>query len=149
MCVVMNHVSYDDSYLSGILGSVRTIAVVGASANSDRPSFGVARYLIDKGYTVFPVNPGQAGGEILGRKVYARLADIGEPVDMVDIFRQSHAVPGVVDEALALRPPPAAIWMQLGVRNDAAALKAEAAGIKVVMNRCPAIELQRLAHGRR
>ncbi|WP_157014769.1 CoA-binding protein [Mesorhizobium xinjiangense] len=141
----MNHDFYDDAYISGILNSVRTVAIVGASANDVRPSFFVTKYLIDKGYTVYPVNPGRAGGEILGRPVHARLADIAEPVDMVDIFRASDAVLPVVEEALALEPLPKVIWMQLSVRSDIAAAKAEAAGVKVVMNRCPKIEYGRLS----
>jgi uncharacterized protein len=141
----MNHDSYDDAYISGILNSVRSIAIVGASANEVRPSFFVTKYLIDKGYTVFPINPGHAGREILGRTTYASLADVPEPIDMVDVFRASAAVPGVVDEVLALDPRPAVIWMQLTVRHDEAAAKAEAAGIKVVMNRCPKIEYGRLS----
>jgi uncharacterized protein len=141
----MNHDSYDDAYISGILNSVRSIAIVGASANEVRPSFFVTKYLIDKGYTVFPINPGHAGREILGRMTYASLADVPEPIDMVDVFRASAAVPGVVDEVLALDPRPAVIWMQLTVRHDEAAAKAEAAGIKVVMNRCPKIEYGRLS----
>lgn len=141
----MNHDSYDDAYIAGILESVRTVAIVGASANEVRPSFFVAKYLIDKGYAVFPINPGHAGKEILGRMTYARLADVPEPIDMVDIFRASDAVPGIVDEALALEPKPKVIWMQLTVRHDGAAAKAEAAGLSVVMNRCPKIEYARLA----
>ena len=141
----MNHDAYDDAYIAGILNEVRTVAVVGASANEVRPSFFVTKYLIDKGYTVFPINPGHAGKEILGRMTYARLSDVPQAVDMVDIFRASAAVPPVVDDALALDPLPKAIWMQLSVRNDAAAAKAEAAGVKVVMNRCPKIEYARLA----
>jgi predicted CoA-binding protein len=141
----MNHDAYDDAYISGILHETRTIAVVGASANDVRPSFFVTKYLIDKGYTVYPINPGQAGKEILGRPVYARLADVPEPIDMVDVFRASDAAPGVVDEALALDPLPKVIWLQLGVRNDEAAAKAEAAGVKVVMNRCPKIEYGRMS----
>ena len=141
----MNHDSYDNSYISGILNSVRTVAIVGASANDVRPSFFVAKYLIDKGYTVFPINPGHAGREILGRMTYAKLADVPEPIDMVDIFRGSAAVPPVVEEALALRPLPTVIWMQLTVRHDEAAARAEAAGVMVVMNRCPKIEYGRLS----
>ncbi len=141
----MNHDSYDDAYIAGILESVRTVAIVGASANEVRPSFFVAKYLIDKGYAVFPINPGHAGKEILGRMTYARLADVPELIDMVDIFRASDAVPGIVDEALALEPKPKVIWMQLTVRHDGAAAKAEAAGLSVVMNRCPKIEYARLA----
>ena len=141
----MNHDSYDNAYISGILNAVKTIAIVGASSNDVRPSFFVTKYLIDKGFTVFPINPGQAGKELLGRRVYAKLAEIPEPIDMVDIFRASSAVPPIVDEALALDPLPKVIWMQLTVRNDEAAAKAEAAGIKVVMNRCPKIEYGRLS----
>ncbi|WP_187970539.1 CoA-binding protein [Aquibium microcysteis] len=141
----MNHDAYDDAYISGILHETRTIAVVGASANDVRPSFFVTKYLIDKGYTVYPINPGQAGKEILGRPVFARLADVPEPIDMVDVFRASDAAPGIVDGALALDPLPKVIWLQLGVRNDAAAAKAEEAGVKVVMNRCPKIEYGRMS----
>lgn len=141
----MNHDSYDNSYISGILNGVRTIAIVGASANDVRPSFFVTKYMIDKGYEVFPVNPGHAGKEILGRMTYASLSDIPVPIDMVDIFRASAAVPPIVDEALALDPLPKVIWMQLTVRHDEAAAKAEAAGVKVVMNRCPKIEYARLS----
>jgi predicted CoA-binding protein len=141
----MNHDAYDNSYIAGILRAVKTVAIVGASANDVRPSYFVTKYLIDKGYEVFPVNPGQAGKEILGRMTYARLADIPAAIDMVDIFRASDAVPGIVDEALALSPPPQVIWMQLGVRHAEAAAKAESAGMKVVMNRCPKIEYARLS----
>lgn len=141
----MNHDHYDDRFISEILNSIRTVAIVGASANDVRPSFFVTKYLIDKGYEVYPVNPGQAGKEILGRTVYSRLADIPAPIDMVDIFRASEAVPPIVAQALALRPLPKVIWMQLTVRNDDAAAQAEAAGIKVVMNRCPKIEYARLS----
>ena len=141
----MDHETYDNAYISGILNDVRTIAIVGASANDVRPSYFVTKYLIDKGYEVHPVNPGQAGKEILGRRVYASLAEVPAAIDMVDIFRPSSAVPGVVDEALALDPLPKVIWMQLTVRHDEAAAKAEAAGIRVVMNRCPKIEYARLS----
>jgi predicted CoA-binding protein len=141
----MNHDSYPNDYISGILHTVKTIAMVGASANDIRPSFFVLKYLIDKGFTVYPVNPGQAGKEILGQHVSARLSDIPHPIDMVDIFRASDAVPAIVDEALRLDPLPKVIWMQLGVRNEEAAAKAEAAGLKVVMNRCPKIEYGKLS----
>ncbi|MFC3322746.1 CoA-binding protein [Mesorhizobium cantuariense] len=141
----MNHDSYDNSYIAGILNSVKTVAMVGASANDVRPSYFVLKYLLAKGFSVFPINPGQAGKEILGRMTYARLADIPEPIDMVDIFRAPAAVPGIVDEALRLDPLPKVIWMQLGVRHDEAAARAEAAGIKVVMNRCPKIEYGKLS----
>jgi predicted CoA-binding protein len=141
----MNHDTYDNSYISGILQSVKTIAVVGASANDVRPSYFVMKYMIDKGYTVIPVNPGQAGREILGQMTYAKLSDIPVAIDMVDIFRASDAVPGIVEEVSALEPLPKIVWMQLTVRHDEAAARAEAAGIKVVMNRCPKIEYGRLS----
>ena len=141
----MNHDSYSDSYIRGILNTVKTIAMVGVSPKTSRPSYFVFKYLLERGYRMIPVNPGQAGSELLGQKVYATLADIPEPVDMVDIFRNSDAALGVVQEALALKPMPQVIWMQLGVRNDEAARLAEDAGIKVVMNRCPKIEYGRLS----
>src|SRR5690606_20271993 len=136
---------YDDAYIGSILEGVRTVAVVGASANEVRPSYFVAKYLIDKGYTIFPINPGHADRQILGRMTYARLADVPEPIDMVDIFRTSSAVPSIMDEVLALDPLPKVVWMQLTVRHDEAAARAEAAGSKVVMNRCPKIEYARLS----
>ncbi len=141
----MDHDSYPDPYIRGILNTVKTVAMVGASPNNVRPSYFAMKYLLGKGYRVVPVNPGHAGKEILGQTVYASLADIPEPVDMVDIFRGSEAAGKVVDEALALEPKPAVIWMQLGVRNDEAAGRAEAAGVKVVMDRCPKIEYGRLS----
>lgn len=141
----MNHDSYEDGYISGILNEVKTVAIVGASANDVRPSFFVAKYLIDKGYDVFPVNPGQAGKQILGRMTYASLADVPEAIDMVDIFRASAAVPAIIDEVLALDPLPKVVWMQLTVRHDEAAARAEAAGIRIVMDRCPKIEYARLS----
>ena len=141
----MNIDSYDDGYIRGILNTVKTIAMVGVSANTSRPSYFAFKYLHERGYRMIPVNPGLAGQELLGRKAYAKLADIPEPVDMVDIFRASqHALP-IVQEALALTPRPQVIWMQLGVRNDEAARLAEASGLKVVMNRCPKIEYGRLS----
>lgn len=141
----MNHDSYPDSYIRGILNTVKTIAMVGFSPNTSRPSYFVFKYFLERGTRVIPVNPGHAGKEILGERIYGKLADIPEPVDMVDIFRASEFVPGVVQEALALKPLPQVIWMQLEIRNDAAAAMAEAAGIKVVMNRCPKIEYGRLS----
>jgi predicted CoA-binding protein len=141
----MNHDHYPDSYIRGILNTVKTIAMVGVSPRDNRPSYFAFKYLLERGYRMIPVNPGQAGKEILGQKVYARLADIPEPVDMVDVFRASQHAPAVVDEALALTPRPGVIWMQLGVHHDQAAAKAEAAGLKVVMNRCPKIEYGRLS----
>ena len=140
----MNHDHYDNQYIAEILNSVKTIALVGASPNVARPSNGVMGFLLSRGYHVIPVNPGLAGKEIRGQKVYARLADIPEPIDMVDVFRAAEYLGAVVDEALALTPRPKVIWGQLSVRDDAAAAKAEAAGIHVVMDRCPAIEIPRL-----
>jgi len=141
----MNHDSYPDSYIRGILNTVKSIAMVGISPKESRPSYFAFKYLLERGYNMIPVNPGQAGREILGRKVHARLKDIPEPVDMVDIFRApQYAVP-IVEDALLLNPKPQVIWMQLGVRNDEAAAIAEAAGLKVVMNRCPKIEYGRLS----
>ena len=141
----MDHDRYSDSYIRGILNTVKTVAMVGFSPNQNRPSYFVFKYLLERGYRVIPVNPGHAGKEILGQKVYASLKDIPEPIDMVDIFRASENVPPIVDEALALTPRPQVIWMQLTVRNDEAATRAEDAGIKVVMNRCPKIEYGRLS----
>jgi predicted CoA-binding protein len=126
------------------LRSTRLIALVGASPNPERPSHRVMAFLLRKGYRVIPVNPGQAGKEILGQPVVGRLADIVEPIDMVDVFRAADALPSVVEEVLALNPLPKVIWGQLSVRHDAAAAAAEAAGVKVVMDRCPAIEYPRL-----
>lgn len=140
----MRHDDYDSAYLKDILLHVHVIALVGASPNPERPSYGVMRFLLGCGYRVIPVNPGQAGKQILGQTVYAKLADIVEPVDMIDVFRASEYLDGVVDEALAMPFPPTVIWAQLGVRDDGAAAKAEAKGLKVVMNRCSAIEYPRL-----
>jgi len=141
----MKHDNYPDNFIRGILNTVKSIAMVGISPKDNRPSYFAFKYLLERGYRMIPVNPGQAGKEILGQKVYAKLSDIPEPIDMVDVFRASEHVPAVVDEALAMTPRPAVIWMQLGVRNDEAAAKAEAGGIKVVMNRCPKIEYGRLS----
>jgi predicted CoA-binding protein len=141
----MNHDSYSDTYIRGILNTVKTIAMVGISPKDNRPSYFAFKYLLERGYRMIPVNPGHAGKEILGQKVYAKLADIPEPVDMVEIFRAPQFAPAVVDEALALSPRPSVIWMQLSVRHDEAAAKAEAAGLKVVMNRCPKIEYGRIS----
>jgi uncharacterized protein len=141
----MNHDSYPDSYIRGILNTVKSIAMVGASEKDNRPSYFAFKYLLERGYNTIPVNPGHAGEVLLGRRIYARLADIPEPVDMVDIFRASRYALPIVEEALALQPRPHVIWMQLGVRNDEAAALAEANGLKVVMNRCPKIEYGRLS----
>lgn len=135
---------YSDQFLKSVLDQCKTIAIVGVSGNSVRPSYFVARYLSLKGYTVIPVNPGLDGQKLFGREVKATLSDIEEPVDMVDIFRRSDAVPAIVDEALEAFPDLKAIWMQIGVEHPQAALKAEARGVKVVQNRCPKIEYQRL-----
>lgn len=131
----MNHDHYSQDYLAGILLGARDVAVLGASTRDNRPSHWIAGFLLGKGYHVWPVNPEHAGQTILGQPVHASLADLPQPVDMIDIFRRSEALPGIVDEILALPWKPAAIWCQLGIRDDAAAAKAEAAGIKVVMNR--------------
>jgi uncharacterized protein len=141
----MNHDNYPTDYIRDILRSVRVIALVGASDNIVRPSYFVLKYLLDKGYKIIPVNPGLAGKDILEQKIYASLADIPEPLDMVDIFRNSQAAAKIVDEALALLQKPKVIWMQLGVRNDEAAQRAEAQGVKVVMNRCPKMEYGKLS----
>jgi hypothetical protein len=141
----MDHDNYADSYIRGILNTVKTIAMVGISPKENRPSYFAFKYLLERGYRMIPVNPGQAGKDILGQKVYATLADIPEPVDLVDVFRAPKYAPAVVEEALALKPRPGVIWMQLGIRNDDAAKLAEANGLKVVMNRCPKIEYGRLS----
>jgi predicted CoA-binding protein len=141
----MDHDNYSDTYIRGILNTVKTIAMVGVSANTSRPSYFAFKYLMERGYRMIPVNPGLAGQELLGQKVYAKLADIPLPVDMVDIFRASRYAPDIVREALALKPRPQVIWMQLGVRSDEAAELAEGNGLKVVMNRCPKIEYGRLS----
>jgi uncharacterized protein len=141
----MDHSNYPDTYIRGILNTVKTIAMVGISPKDVRPSYFAFKYLLERGYRMIPVNPGQAGGEILGRPVCAKLADIPEPVDMVDIFRAPQFATAVVEEVLALTPLPQVIWMQLGIRNDEAARLAETAGLKVVMDRCPKIEYGRLS----
>jgi uncharacterized protein len=143
----VNHDSYSDDYIAGILGAVKTFAFVGASANTSRPSYFAMKYLIGKGYKVIPINPGLAGREILGQTVYASLADVPARVDVVDIFRNSEAALGAAREAIALKDKLGlkVLWLQLGVRNDEAAAEAEAAGLEVVMNRCPKIEYGRLS----
>jgi predicted CoA-binding protein len=140
----MNHDSYSDDYIREILTGVKSVAMIGASPNNVRPSYFVFKYLAERGYDMIPINPGQTGKTLIGKPFVASLADIGRPFDMVDIFRNSEAAMDIVDEALALAAKPKAIWMQLGIRNDAAAERAEAAGLKVVMNRCPKIEYARL-----
>jgi len=141
----MNHDAYPDSYIRGILNTVKTIAMVGASEKENRPSYFAFKYLLERGYRMIPVNPGHAGEDMLGQRIFARLADIPEPVDMIDIFRGPQYALAIVQEALALKTRPQVIWMQLGVRNDEAAALAEANGMKVVMNRCPKIEYGRLS----
>jgi predicted CoA-binding protein len=134
----------EDDRLTRILSECRVIALVGWSPKADRSSHGVARFLAARGYRVIPVNPGQAGQIALGETVQASLSDIGGHVDMIDIFRRSEEVGPVVDEALARFPELKCIWMQLGVEDAAAAARAQARGVEVVMNRCPAIEIPRL-----
>jgi hypothetical protein len=131
----MNHDTYLNSYLADILATVKNVAVVGASTDDKRPSHWISGFLLGKGYHVFPVNPLHRGERILGQRVYGTLAEIPEPIHLVDIFRRPEHLQAIVDEVLAMQPLPAAIWCQLGIRDDAAAARAEAAGIKVVMNR--------------
>ena len=138
----MDHDSYPADYLRDILESVRTIAIVGASPRRERPSHRVMAYLQRRGYRAMPVNPNAVDDPINSEKVYTSLAEVPEPIDMVDVFRRPEAAGGVVDEAIAIGAK--VVWMQLGVRDDAAAARAEARGLKVVMNRCPAIEIPRL-----
>lgn len=140
----VNHDAYDDNYIRAILTNTKSIAMVGASPVNVRPSYFAFKYLVERGYDMIPINPGQVGKSLIGKPFVGSLKDIGRPVDMVDIFRNSEAAAAVVDDALALPVLPKVIWMQLGVRNDAAARRAEAAGVKVVMNRCPKIEYARL-----
>lgn len=143
----MDHDRYDDAYIADILAECRVFAFVGASPNTSRPSYFAMKYLLAKGYTVHPINPGHAGKEILGQKVYASLADVPAPVDVVDIFRASEAALDVTREAIRLKDKLGlkVVWMQLGVKNAVAATEAEAAGLRVVMNRCPKIEYGRLS----
>ncbi|WP_282609225.1 CoA-binding protein [Pelagibius sp. Alg239-R121] len=141
-----NHDSYSDAYLRRQLNSIKAVALVGASPNWNRPSYFVMKYLQEKGYRIYPVNPRAAGTEILGEKVYASLAEIPDNYDMVDIFRNSEVAGAITDEAIDLKDSKniKLVWMQLTVRNDAAALRAEAAGLQVIMDRCPKIEFGRL-----
>ena len=138
----MRHDTYEDGYLRAILSSARTIAVLGASPRLDRPSHRVMAFLQRRGYRTIPVNPNAAGQTILGERCCAALAELTEPVDMVDVFRRSSALSAAVDDAIAIGAK--AVWLQLGLRDDKAAARAEARGLKVVMNRCPAIEIPRL-----
>lgn len=141
----MPHESYPDHLIRSILKTCRRIALVGASDNPARPSYFVFKYLSERDYDVIPINPARRGQALLGKPFVASLAEIDGPLDMVEVFRNSEAAAGIVDEALALDPLPKVIWMQLGVRNDEAAAKAEARGVTVIMNRCPKIEYGRLS----
>lgn len=144
---MMNHDSYSDDYIASILNEAKVFAFIGASSNTNRPSYFAMKYLLGKGYKVHPVNPGLAGQEVLGQTVYADLAAVPAPVDIVDIFRNSDAALEVTREAVRLKDTRGikTVWMQLSVRNDVAAAEAEAAGLSVVMNRCPKIEYGRLS----
>lgn len=139
----LDHETYSDDYIRGILSGVRTIAMVGASANWNRPSYFAMKYLQQKGFRVIPVNPTAAGKTILGERVYASLDEIGERVDMVDVFRPAAEAPAIAEQAIRIGAR--VLWLQLGIRSDEAARAAEAAGLKVVMNRCPKIEYARLS----
>jgi O-acetylhomoserine (thiol)-lyase len=138
----LDPIPYSDAKLRSILQRVKTVAMVGASSNWNRPSYFVMKYLQGKGYRVIPVNPGIVGQTLLGETVYASLREIPEPVDMVDVFRPARDAPAIVEDAIAISAK--VVWMQLGIRNDSAAETAEKAGIEVVMNRCPKIEFGRL-----
>ena len=142
-----NHDRYSDDDIADILREARVFAFIGASANTSRPSYFAMKYLLGKGYVIHPVNPGLAGQTLLGQTVYATLADVPAPVDVIDIFRNSQAALAITREAIGLKDKLGlkVVWMQLGVRNDAAAAEAEAAGLKVIMNRCPKIEYGRLS----
>src|SRR5881398_3003854 len=133
----LDPIPYPDAQIRSILERVRTIAMVGASSNWNRPSYFVMKYLQGKGYRVIPVNPGIAGQQLLGEKVYASLRDIPDSIDMVDVFRPAKEATDIVKDTIAIGAP--VVWMQLGIRND------EAAGIEIIMNRCPKIEFGRLA----
>src|ERR1700675_2327880 len=141
----MNHDAYSDDYIREILNGVKTIAMVGASPVNVRPSYFAFKYLAQRGYDMIPINPGHVGKSLLGKLFVASLTDIDRAVDMIAIFRNSSHIMPVVEEALKMSPLPKVIWMQLGARDDAAAAKAESAGLKVVMNRCPKIEYGRLS----
>lgn len=143
----MRHETYDDTYIAGILSDVRVIAMVGASANTSRPSYFAMKYLLSKGYRVIPINPGLEGQSILDQPVAAALSELSAPVDMVDIFRNSEAALQITRDAIALKHKLEikVVWMQLGVVNETAAAEAEVAGLRVVMNRCPKIEYGRLS----
>ncbi len=138
----MEHGSYDDAYIKEILGDVKTIAMVGASTNWNRPSYFAMKYLQTKGFRVIPVNPRSAGETLLGETIRESLAEIEETVDMVDIFRNSEAAGPITNEAIEIGAK--VVWMQFGVINEEAAARAEAAGLRVVMDRCPKVEYARL-----
>ncbi len=140
----MDHSQYSQYYIRDILNAVHTIAIVGASANPFRPSYMAMMYMQQKGYRAIPINPGLAGKEIRGERVFGSISDVDVPIDMVDIFRNAEAAGQITDEALELTPLPQVIWMQLSVTNPEAARKAEDAGLKVVMNRCPKMEYGKL-----
>lgn len=141
----MSRLQYSDALIKNILDRVKTIAVVGASPNSIRPSYFVVKYMIDKGYEVFPINPGHAGKEMCGVKIYGSLDDLPVKPDMVDIFRNSEAAGQIVDTILSADWPPDVIWMQLSVIHEEAAQRATEKGITVIMDRCPKIEYGRLS----
>ena len=136
--------TYSDAELRNVLGAVKTVAIVGISTNPARPSYFVGRYLGLKGYTVIPINPGHAGKTLFGKTIIGDLENVSQSVDMIDIFRKSEAVPEIVDQALEKFQNLKCIWMQIGVQHEAAAAKARARGVTVIMNRCPKIEYQRL-----
>lgn len=138
------HDTYPDAHVQSILQSVKSIAIIGASANPVRPSYFVAKYMASKNYNLFPINPGQAGKPIAGAMTYTNLADLPGPVDMVDIFRKPDALPGIVGEIMQMPELPKVVWLQLGIRDDAIASALEMAGIAVIQNRCPKIEYARL-----
>ena len=140
-----NHDGYDDAHVAAVLRSVRTVAVIGASANPVRPSFFVLKYLLAKGYTVWPVNPGRAGGTVGDVPAFATLADCPAVPDMVDVFRRLDALPGIADEIEALPALPKVVWLQLGIRDDAFARRMEGQGVTVIQDRCPKIEYARLS----
>lgn len=141
----MDHSEYSDDYIRSILTTVKSIAIVGASLNNVRPSYFVTKYLITKGYEVYPVNPGHAGKTLFEKPVYASLTDIPQPIDMVDIFRSSDVILEIMNEVFELKHLPKVIWLQLGIKNFHAAKLAESKGMQVVMNRCPKIEYGRLS----
>ena len=139
----MSNHNEEDDLIRDVLTSVRTIALVGASPKPDRASYDVMRFLLERGYEVYPVNPAAGADEILGRKVYERVVDVPEAIDMVDVFRRSEVAGEACDEAIAAGA--GVVWMQLGVINEEGKQRAEAAGLKVIMDRCPKIEIRRLS----